>query len=1318
MSKEQWRQYGGVNQFDSFNNLNINTITANTITLKSGHFGNYSVFGDFYVSGNVHNAQNQTQDGSMNILGNLTVGKDVSLNKSIHVKENIFIGMEDGSGSAFVCSSKKNIGINNATPLFVLDISGNNSQSFGVFSNNNLNTNILSQNKDKHGMVVSCENDYSSISFFNNHSIDLSNGHMLQSPDATITYVGGGGVGGGHLDISTNINNLHSSNNTNIFSLKNTNITSNDQYNVDASSISMNANTTIINSSLSISNQPNKKEHMKNEEVIIYDISNGSYLYDVYENTNHTTGNALSLVSNNNNSNTFLNILTPSGKGMGIVGGVLPQQQLTNPSSKSMLSMGIFDQSSNYIPSQIIVEGNNLIKRTTIGINTHHPFTDNNVLQVNGPMVITNGEILDVYNVPFQITKMSISSNSSKAISIGTPTIVYDVSNNLYHYKAQILLSDDGGGTWRVSNGFYNKNKIFLSEYVDNLSNTLTSLHYYNETTCIIGGEKGFCCVSHVSEDNITTFHQIDVGETSNTIDNIKIFKKQSSASQTNSYDKQIIVIYTTTNTDNSLKIKFFQMDNINVFNQIIQSNGSAIFMDDSNNCTNVHNYYHNDGANNIYPIKAFDGNDSYVFFAGNGIEKVMFNQHSSVTTTNNPNNNIETLTHGFYYQSQQPANIYNEVKTLKGTNFTIFVGNNIISYTEDGNNIHDVFGYIDENYTDALFTNTTFKDVFIFDINNAITITTQNQFFVTQDGAKTWVIINPNYLNTSGNANVLHINDERNYLTNIFFKDKQTFVVSSTINSYNDNVQPKINGFSKIYQCYFPDIFDSLNNTVLNVDGNMKITGSIDAFKDVVIYSNITVLKDTILYGNVGILKNTSVIGNLDIYDNLTAHSNTYLQDDVSMNKNADISGNLNIYNNLVAHSNTFLNENVWMNKNTDISGNLNIHNNLVAHSNTYLQGNVLINKNADISGNLVVKQTAKITGNMEFENDVLLSKLNASLTIINDGYIFCETYESPTTNIKIGAGGGKIIQIGGGTPGEDPNTITIGNSSNSDQIIIHSKNYKVVGNISYGTNKMQLNDEINGDGVSQFGGLFIRDYDKNEAGYIIVNENIDGWLMKAPNHPNIIDINCKNLNLEEKYDMYTNQPIDTGLVVFKKNTNPFPDSSYVLQTVPFDVSNIFLKDHQSPETSKDFLQTITSNVKINGDVLLQKEVGINGNANIEGTMFCKNTTNPTTFLNDKASLVVSGGVVIKQDTFMKNVNVTGNVTTSSTTTTSELNVSGNAKITCLGLNTDFNANYALTTNGNAKITSLGLNTDCTPNNTLTMNGSMFQTGGFITQW
>lgn len=123
--------------------------------------------------------------------------------------------------------------------------------------------------------------------------------------------------------------------------------------------------TFFLNSKVSVSNRNTGLHSSHDESLIVYDISSGMYLLNVYEDISFCTGSAISLISINNYSNTGINIMTSYGKGLRIVGGL----EITNKTRSSGV-IGVLDQSNNFIPSQTIMSGNSSVtKRTTVGIN-------------------------------------------------------------------------------------------------------------------------------------------------------------------------------------------------------------------------------------------------------------------------------------------------------------------------------------------------------------------------------------------------------------------------------------------------------------------------------------------------------------------------------------------------------------------------------------------------------------------------------------------------------------------------------------------------------------------------------------------------------------------------------------------------------------------------------------------------------------------------------------------------------------------------------------------------------------------------------------
>jgi hypothetical protein len=74
-------------------------------------------------------------------------------------------------------------------------------------------------------------------------------------------------------------------------------------------------NKTNLESHLVVSNRGTNYNNLYNESGVIYDNSNSRYLFNVYDVSSAITGNALSLISFDNSSNSFLRIIDPSGAG-------------------------------------------------------------------------------------------------------------------------------------------------------------------------------------------------------------------------------------------------------------------------------------------------------------------------------------------------------------------------------------------------------------------------------------------------------------------------------------------------------------------------------------------------------------------------------------------------------------------------------------------------------------------------------------------------------------------------------------------------------------------------------------------------------------------------------------------------------------------------------------------------------------------------------------------------------------------------------------------------------------------------------------------
>jgi photosystem II stability/assembly factor-like uncharacterized protein len=244
-----------------------------------------------------------------------------------------------------------------------------------------------------------------------------------------------------------------------------------------------------LNSKVSISTNDSNK-HIKNESLIIYDISSGVYLPDVYDNSSCLTGNSLTLVATDSYSNTFLNIigspdLSGQTRGISIGGGTYPFDL-----SRSMGVIGWTDNVGVFQPSQIIVSGNDPIKnKCTIGINTNFPKTDGFVLDINGPTRLSNGTVVNIGNQPFEIVTMGISRNNPNTIiAVGSPSAVgdgYYIPSPHYAYVSQ-----DGGSSW--NSYLITATTPQINFQFQDYTGYLTSIYVYNSSYAVIGSDNGY----------------------------------------------------------------------------------------------------------------------------------------------------------------------------------------------------------------------------------------------------------------------------------------------------------------------------------------------------------------------------------------------------------------------------------------------------------------------------------------------------------------------------------------------------------------------------------------------------------------------------------------------------------------------------------------------------------------------------------------------------------------------------------------------------------------------------------------------------------
>jgi hypothetical protein len=460
-----WKSYGGINNYENTNNITVDHLSANYFTLINeyvGYFsirgelsvtddtflrsnvfvgGNHVISGESVVNGNSYNknnldirrdlgvGQNVDISGDTLMWGNLHLMQNYEIEKNLMVNGNILqMGLVSRNPKKYnvnLHSDGKKLVFNNPTPTHTIDIRSDQIDGFSIQSNETTNKNIIAQNNAGSGIVVQTDTSTSSLNFFNENSIQSG------VRDASITYSLGGNL------------------------------------------VVNNSNNTLLNSKVSVSNRNVGNHSSYNETVVIYDINSGKYLEDVYEKDAFSTGSALTLISDNSYSSTGLNITTPDGNGIKIVGGT----EITDIKRSSGI-IGTLDTSYKLVPSLSIISGNSRVKnRSSIGINKCVPGVDKYVLDVNGRVKISHSEIVLVSKTNYEIKKIFFSQFSKNGFAFGSP--VSTMIGRDYIFKQVLLYTTDGGITWTES-------EYLHTVPLDSLKSIVL------QTGCTYGGNIGF----------------------------------------------------------------------------------------------------------------------------------------------------------------------------------------------------------------------------------------------------------------------------------------------------------------------------------------------------------------------------------------------------------------------------------------------------------------------------------------------------------------------------------------------------------------------------------------------------------------------------------------------------------------------------------------------------------------------------------------------------------------------------------------------------------------------------------------------------------
>ncbi|NDH07460.1 hypothetical protein EBX93_16330, partial [bacterium] len=175
-----------------------------------------------------------------------------------------------------------------------------------------------------------------------------------------------------------------------------------------------------------------------------------------------------------------------------------------------------------------------------------------------------------------------------------------------------------------------------------------------------------------------------------------------------------------------------------------------------------------------------------------------------------------------------------------------------------------------------------TFNAVYVYDLSNAIIVGSGGKILYSTDAYETWKYIPYDVIDDAGTAFI--INKSNLNFNDIQMSDNNTFVITAVLQTFSTSPTIKL-GSSKVFYIHAPELFNSTNNTVLDICGNMRISGDILSRRNIYadnvlsIRGNIESTSKTsgtlLVKGGAGIDGNINVSGNVNVSN--VIYSNTY---------------------------------------------------------------------------------------------------------------------------------------------------------------------------------------------------------------------------------------------------------------------------------------------------------------------------------------------------------------------------------------------------------------------------------------------------------
>jgi hypothetical protein len=801
-----WRTYGGMRKTKAISKFDMDTIVTDNIIRRTKVTTNAAqVVADANLI--IQGGDIRVDSNSSNVGGNLEAnvniivekaglfGEDVFIDNRLYFVPNIIQRTIDNSlnfGTDTATSTQitqvttstyylnyitgnsqsGNIGVGLDSPLTRFDVFGNiggsgvvaNSTPFNtmrVVTNNSAGRTTLielSNNVYTSGIDAIALNENSSLNFYNEN---VTSGTGTNA-NASVSYTS-----------STDTFSLLNGNTSLILNNLNKTVSINVSGN---SMIDISSTTIQLNGGLSLA-AGKSTTAVFDEALLIMDISGGgsSFLESYFpdSSSNYKLGNGLSMVADelDGSSNIMIHMVSKDAnsniKGLTLGGGVHPEQR-----TKSVGFIGLHHEVSStsdtsFVPTSIIMEGSNTgYNRTTMGVNTLLPRTNDYTMDINGKTHIGQGET-HIRNITTnQIYSMAFSKEYP-LFGAAVGSVDAEISNTPYSYYAYV--TSDGGQNW-------SKKTIVINDI--QVADTL-----------------------EVHATGSSNIHITTRGDSIN-----KVYYYSSDSGETFSKDSL------------SVSLGSGKMDKLYVSKQ--DTNYYAVINDNEPTLAgDVSLYYFLQGNTSTFQTLAISGINEIVDVDGSGNVVYALGTDSVVrldldtTTTTSPSLSLSTTVDLSSGGAADYTSLY-----VYDTSYAVAVGNSgCVAFTVDGSNwgtatttIGDLYNVhmVDNEKAIALYNDGGTVGIAYADISLAL-----------------WNIVSNDMLNANGVHSIL--TDKLDTNSVLSTANAKYFAISNTLVAHEGNATQDISATSMLYYNHYPALLDK-TNAVLDVSGALCIGGHV----------------------------------------------------------------------------------------------------------------------------------------------------------------------------------------------------------------------------------------------------------------------------------------------------------------------------------------------------------------------------------------------------------------------------------------------------------------------------------------------------------